>query len=124
MIVDQVIAALDYLFGDLRRNTFRLGPVRISRVEAIHAFSVDRVHVRNLLLKRGNIHQRKNDHSAGDLGGIKRLNQLFQRNDGGILRSVRAGNQRQHWPRFRAVEDCHGNGSGGIAARRNFNSAE
>jgi hypothetical protein len=65
VIVDQVIATLHHLFCDLPRHTFCLRLRGISGIEAIHALSVHRVHVRNFLLKRRNIDQWKNDHRPG-----------------------------------------------------------
>ena len=43
VVVDQIITSIDDLLGDKKGRTFRLRPIGLPRVEAVHAFVIDRV---------------------------------------------------------------------------------
>ena len=53
--VDQVVAALDDLVRDDKKGPFRLGPICLAGIEAVHALAIDRIEVRHFLLERSNI---------------------------------------------------------------------
>ena len=91
VVVDQVVAAVDDLFGDEVGGAFSLGAVGFAGVEAIHALVVDGVYVRNFLQERRDVDERKQDDGAGELSGIDGRDQFFHRDDGGVFRAVGAG---------------------------------
>ena len=51
VVINQIIAALHYLFGDQVGGALGLGAILLARIKAIHAFAVYRVDVRDLLLE-------------------------------------------------------------------------
>ena len=71
VVVDKIITSIDDLFGDKRGRTFSLRPVGFPRVEAVHAFVIDRVNMGDLLFEGLKVDEGNKDNSARDLRGIK-----------------------------------------------------
>ncbi len=71
MVVDQVVAAIDDLFGDEVGGAIGLRAIGFAGIEAVHALVVHRIDVRDFLFEGSNVDQRNEDDRAGDCGGVE-----------------------------------------------------
>ena len=71
MVVDEIVTAIDDLFGDKKGRAFSLRPIDFPRVKTIHALVIDGIHMGDLLFEGLNIEEGDKDNGAGDLRGIK-----------------------------------------------------
>src|SRR5690242_19894922 len=120
MIVDQVICAVDDLFGDEEGSSLRLRSIGFAGIETVHAFVIHWIDVRDFLFERSDVDQGKQDNRAGNRGGVEIGDQLFDSNDGSVLRAVGAGYQSEDGSGFGAIHDDHGNIRSGIDAGGDF----
>ncbi len=67
MEIDQIVGFIDHFPGDQERSALGLRAVLFSGVEAVHAFVIDGIDVRDFLFEGSDIDERKNDHGAGNL---------------------------------------------------------
>ena len=93
VVVDKIITSIDDLFGDKKGRTFSLRPIGFPRVEAVHALAIDRVNMGNLLFEGLNVDEGNKDNGAGDLRRIKKVDEFFKRDDGGVFSTVCARDQ-------------------------------
>ena len=77
--------------------------VSLAWIKTVHTFAVNGIDVRNFLLERGDIHQRNEDDGTRDLGRVQIADELFNGDDGSVLRAVRAGDQREHFSWLRSI---------------------
>jgi hypothetical protein len=120
MEVDKVIAAVDNFLGDEEGGTLGLRAIFLARIKAVHAFLVDRVDVRNFLLERGEIDERKDDDGTGELGWIEIKDERFEGDDGSIFGAMRTGDESQNRAGLDSVDDDDRDICGRIDARGNF----
>src|SRR6476660_1829621 len=123
MIVDQEVAAIDDFFRDQERGALGLSAVGFAGIEAVHAFVVDGIDVRDFLEEGRNVDEREQNDGAGELGGINGGNQFFESDDGGVLGAMGAGDQGEHGAGICAVENDDGDASGGVSAGGNVEVA-
>src|SRR5712692_95299 len=123
VVINQVVAALHDLLRNQPRCALGLCAVLFAGIKAVHALPVHRVHVRDLLQKRLNIDQGQDDHRAGNLRRVERLNQFLHGDDRGVFRPMGAGHQRQHRPRLRALNHGNGNACRRVHSGRDFDEA-
>jgi hypothetical protein len=76
------------LFGDKKGRTFSLRPISFPRVEAVHALVIDGVNMGDLLFEGLNVDEGDKNNGAGDLRGIKLVDEFFNRDDGGVFSTV------------------------------------
>jgi hypothetical protein len=76
------------LFGDQKGRTFSLRTIGFARVKAVHALAIDGVHMGDFLFERLNVDEREKDNGAGDLRGIKQVDEFFKRDDRGVFSTV------------------------------------
>src|ERR1700676_2643508 len=123
MVIDQIVAAVHYLLRDRIQSPLRLRPIRLPRIEPVHALSIHRIHVRHFLFKRSNIHQRQKNHRPRNLRRIEQPNQSPHRNKRHILRPMRSRNQRQRRSRLSSMHHPHRNTSPRIHPSPHLNHA-
>jgi hypothetical protein len=117
VVVDQVVAAINHLSRDQERSPLGLRAVGLAGVEAIHAFAVDRIDVRNLLKEGRDVDQRKEHNRTGKLRWVDGWDQFFQRDDRGVFGAMGAGNKCEHWTRLGAVDHDDWNARSRVNAR-------
>src|SRR2546430_17047622 len=105
MIVDEVVTAVDNLFGNDIRRALGLRTVRFARIRAVHALVIDGIDVRNFLFEGRDVHKRNENDRARDLNRIELSNEFFNRDDGSVFRAVGSGNQRKDSAGLCAVHD-------------------
>ena len=88
LVVDKIITSIDDLFRDKEGRTFSLRPIGFPRVEAVHALVIDGVNMRDLLFEGLNVDEGDKNDGAGDLRGIKLVDEFFNRDDGGVFSTV------------------------------------
>jgi hypothetical protein len=88
VVVDKKITSFDHLFGDKKGRTFSLRPISFPRVEAVHALVIDGVNMGDLLFEGLNVDEGDKNNGAGDLRGIKLVDEFFNRDDGGVFSTV------------------------------------
>ena len=93
VVVDKIITSIDDLFGDKKGRTLSLRPIGFPRVEAIHALVIGGVNMGDLLFEGLNVHEGDKDNGAGDLRGIKSVDERFNRDDGGVFSTMGAGDK-------------------------------
>ncbi len=91
VVVDEVVAAVDDLFGDEERGALGLRAVGFAGVEAVHAFVVGGIDVGDFLLEGGDVDERNEDDDAGKLRGVEGGDEFFDGDDGGVFGAVGAG---------------------------------
>src|SRR5258708_2082728 len=123
VVVDEIVAAVDDFLGDEVGGAFGLCAVGFAGVEAVHAFVVHRIDVRDFLLEGLNVDERNEDDGAGDLRGVESGDEFFDGDDGNIFSAVSAGDEREDSSGLRAVDDDDGDAGGGVDGGRNFESA-
>src|SRR5215469_9070694 len=109
VVVDKIIASVDDLCGDNKGCAFGLRSIGFPGVKAVHALVIDGVNVRYLLFEGGNVDERNQDDGAGDLRGIKQVDEFFNRDDGCVFGTVSARDQSQDRTMPFAVDDYNGN---------------
>ena len=77
VVVDKIITSIDDLFSDKKGRTLSLRPISFPRVEAVHALVIDGVHMGDLLFEGLNVDEGDKDNGAGDLRGIKSVDEFF-----------------------------------------------
>ena len=123
MQIDQMVALLHDLFGNLIRSAVGLRAVDLAGVPSIHALAIHRIEVWHFLLERLNVDERHDNHCAGNLSRVQHADQFLQGNDRSVFGAMGAGDEGEHRPGLRAMKDGDGNAQGSVAPRRHFDRA-
>src|SRR5882672_9439609 len=123
VVVDEIVAAVDDLFGDEEGGALGLRAVGFARVEAVHAFVVDGIDVRDLLFEGRDVDQWDEDDDAGDLRGVESVDEFFDGDDGGVFGAMRSGDEGENFSGLCAVDNDDGDAGGGVNAGRDFKVA-
>src|SRR6266850_1248852 len=123
MVVDEIVATVDDLFGDEEGGALGLRAVGFAGVEAVHAFVVDGIDVGDFLFEGRDVDERNEDDDAGELRGVENVDEFFDGDDGGVFGAMRSGDEGENSSRLCAVDDDDGDAGGGIDAGRDFEVA-
>jgi hypothetical protein len=97
--VDQETRAVDDLAGDDVGNPFRDGAIGPAREHAVQVLPITRRVVDGAAQKRRHVCDVDHDDAAGEVFWIDGRPQALERQDGRVLETVDAGDQRKHRPR-------------------------
>src|SRR5208283_73843 len=123
VIVNQVIATIDDLFGDEEGSAIGLRSIGFAGIEAVHALVINRIDVRDFLFEGSDVDERNQDDRAGNCGGIEIGDQPFDSNDGNVFRAVGAADQSKYRTGLCAIHHDYGNVCCGIHDGGNFEVA-
>ena len=123
VVVDEVVATVDDLFGDEEGGALGLRAVGFARIESVHAFAVDGIDVRDFLLEGGDVDEGDENNDAGDLGGVESVDEFFDCDDGSVFGAVGTGDEGDGFAGLGAVDDNDGDVGGGVNAGGDFEIA-